>query len=52
MPREARKALEENNIRISVLSKKVNTIDDLKDVADAANKTALDVKQVVELINS
>ena len=48
---EARKALEESNKRISVLSKKVKTIDDLKDVADAADKAALDAKQVVELIN-
>ena len=48
---EARKALEESNKRISVLSKKVKTIDDLKEVADAADKAALDAKQVVELIN-
>lgn len=33
---EARKALEENNKRISVLSKQVKTVDDLKDVADFA----------------
>lgn len=37
---EARKALEESNKRISVLSKKVKTIDDLKEVADAADKAA------------
>ena len=48
---EARKALEESNKRISVLSKKVKTIDDLKEVADAADKAVLDAKQVVELIN-
>lgn len=48
---EARKALEESNKRISVLSKKVKTIDDLKEVADAADKAALDAKQVVKLIN-
>ena len=48
---EARKALEESNKRISVLSKKVKTIDDLKEVADAADKAALDARQVVELIN-
>ena len=48
---EARKALEESNKRISVLSKKVKTVDDLKEVADAADKAALDAKQVVELIN-
>lgn len=29
----------------------VKTIDDLKEVADAADKAALDAKQVVELIN-
>ena len=48
---EARKALEKSNKRISVLSKKVKTIDDLKEVADAADNAALDAKQVVELIN-
>lgn len=48
---EVCKALEESNKRISVLSKKVKTIDDLKKVADAADKAALDAKQVVELIN-
>lgn len=47
---EARKALEESNKRISVLSKKVKTIDDLREVAGAADKAALDAKQVVELI--
>ena len=35
---EARKALEENNKKISVLTKKVKSIDDLKEVADAADK--------------
>lgn len=45
---EARKALEESNKRITVLSKKVKTIDDLKEVADAADKAVLDAKQVVK----
>lgn len=50
MPRETRKVHEERNKRISVLSKQVKTLADLKEVADAADKTALDAKQVVELI--
>lgn len=51
MPREARKVHEERNKRISVLSKQVKTLVDLKEVADAADKAVLDAKQVVELIN-
>lgn len=46
-----RKALEERNKRISVLSKQVKTLADLKEVADATDKTVLNAKQVVELIN-
>ena len=48
---EARKALEESNRKITVLSKKAKTIDDLKEVADAADKAVLDAKQVIGLIN-
>ncbi len=48
---EAQKALEESNKKITALSKKVKTIDDLKEVAEAADKAVLDAKQVVELIN-
>ena len=48
---EAQKALEESNRKITALSKKVKTVDDLKEVAEAADKAVLDAKQVVELIN-
>ena len=48
---EARKALEESNKRISVQSKQVKTLADLKEVADATGKTVLNARQVVELIN-
>ncbi len=48
---EVRKALEESNRKITALSKKVKTIEDLKEVAEAADKAVLDAKQVVELIN-
>ena len=48
MPREIRKALVESNKRISVLSKQVKTLADLKEVADAADKTVLNAKQYVE----
>ncbi len=48
---EARKALEESNAKVSVLTQKVKSVDDLKEVADAADKAVLDAKQVIELIN-
>lgn len=38
----------ESNKRISVLSKQVKTLADLKEVADAADKTVLNAKQYVE----
>lgn len=48
---EAQKALEESNKKVSILTEKVKSVDDLKDVADAADKAVLDAKQVIELIN-
>ncbi len=48
---ETRTALEECNEKISVLTQKIKSVDDLKDVADAADKAVLDAKQVIELIN-
>lgn len=48
---ETRKVHEERNKRISVLSKQVKTLADLKKVVDATDKTVLNAKQVVELIN-
>lgn len=48
---EARQALSESNKKVTVLTEKVKSIDDLKDVLDATDKAALDAKQVIELIN-
>lgn len=48
---EARRALEESNKKVKILTQKVKSIDDLKDVADAADKAVLDAKQVIGLIN-
>ena len=48
---EAQKALEESNKKVSILTEKVKSVDDLNDVADAADKAVLDAKQVIELIN-
>lgn len=36
---------------MTVLTEKVKSIDDLKDVLEATDKAALDAKQVIELIN-
>ncbi len=48
---EVRKALAESNERVTALTKKVKEVDDLKDVAEAADKAVLDAKQVIDLIN-
>lgn len=48
---EVRKALAESKERVTALTKKVKEVDDLKDVAEAADKAVLDAKQVIELIN-
>ena len=48
---EAQKALEESNKKVSILTEKVKSVDDLNDVADAADKAVLDAKQVIELVN-
>ena len=48
---EARRALAESNEKVTTLTKKVKEVDDLKDVAEAADKAVLDAKQVIELIN-
>lgn len=48
---EARQALSESNKKVTVLTEKVKSIDDLKDVLEATDKAALDAKQVIELIN-
>lgn len=48
---EVRKALAESNERVTALTKKLKEVDDLKDVAEAADKAVLDAKQVIDLIN-
>ena len=48
---ETRKALAESNKKVSALTLKVKEVNDLKDVAEAADKAVLDAKQVIELIN-
>ena len=44
-------ALSESSKKVTVLTEKVKSIDDLKDVLEATDKAALDAKQVIELIN-
>lgn len=48
---ETTQALSESNRKVAVLTEKVKSIDDLKEVLDATDKAALDAKQVIELIN-
>ena len=48
---ETTQALSESNKKVAVLTEKVKSIDDLKDVLEATDKAALDAKQVIELIN-
>ena len=47
---EARQALSESNKKVTVLTEKVKSIDDLKDVLEATDKAALDAKQVIAYI--